>query len=76
MSSPDTGVTFVLDLSTAEAQGLALLCSGLTVEALGPLAWELDDGVIVIARWAIIIQRLADQLTFAGFPPVHIGRPA
>jgi hypothetical protein len=69
---PPEPILVVLGLTTSEAQDLAMLCDRLSTDALHFLARSIPEQIITVPRWKIMIQRLADQLTEAGYPPVHM----
>ena len=70
-------ISLVIELTTVEAQGLAVLCDRLDENVLSQLAWGIGDGVVAVARWIVVLQRIADRLRFAGYPPVYrSGGPA
>jgi hypothetical protein len=68
---PPEPILVVLGLTSSEAQDLALLCERLTTDALHFLATSIPQQIITVPRWKIVVKRLADQLTEAGYPPVH-----
>ena len=67
-----TTVTITLKLSTEEAQDLAVLLPRLVADRLTRFSWRsCGDTDVTVARWNVIIQRIADELGRAGFSAVR-----
>jgi hypothetical protein len=71
-SQEPTTVSITLNLTTDEAQDLAVLLPRLNVTHLQRVAWRsTGDTDVTVARWGVVLKRLADELARAGYPAVR-----
>ena len=67
-----TTVTITLKLSTEEAQDLAVLLPRLIADRLQRFSWRSQgDTDVTVARWGVVLKRIADELGRAGYPAVR-----
>ena len=75
-ANENTTATITLKLTTDEAQDFAVLCRRLVADGLVRFAWRsAGDTDVTVARWGIVLQRIADELGRAGYAAVHHGGP-
>jgi hypothetical protein len=69
----DSNITITLSLSTAEAIDFAVLVPRLSTD-LNRYAWRsCGDTPDTVARWAVVLGRLGEELGKAGYPAVRRG---
>ena len=72
VTDDSTTVSITLKLTVDEAQDLAVLLPRLVADRLTRFSWRsCGDTDVTVARWNVIIQRIADELGRAGFSAVR-----
>jgi hypothetical protein len=67
-----TTITIPLKLTTDEAQDFAVLRPRLVADRLVRFSWRsCGDTDVTVARWGVVLKRIADQLAASGYPAVH-----